>query len=139
MMSDIFERARDLIADQKASGALCEAEAAGAEWAVDVLQRMARAHAKRAGVSTHASDDDFHDFTAGAVFLAIEDAQDTAQRIADALAALRAVVELGPSATALGAMPAKIVAMQLVERIAADVPQLLEELKVATVASGVHT
>lgn len=66
--------------------------------------------------------------------LMIEDAAATAQRIVDDLTALRCVAELGPSATPMGATPAKIVACQLIERCAVTVPQLLEELKIAQAA-----
>lgn len=60
-----FERVRDLIADQKSSGALCEAEAAGAEWAVDALESLLRFEAKRDAARGVLTDDDFHDLTLG--------------------------------------------------------------------------
>lgn len=43
----VFERMRDVIADQRSKRAMTDAEAAGAHWATDTLEALARADAKK--------------------------------------------------------------------------------------------
>lgn len=59
--------------------------------------------------------------------LLIEDAQGTAERLVRLLETLRCVSELGEAA-ALGAMPARIVAQQIVCGAAETALQLIQEL-----------